>query len=135
MTLEFIYLFLFMTDGRLYQDIGAERRKEIMEQLLHALIKRTIEGYSPDSPKGKKIETAMELSKSYAGRVSEYAECDRLAAIGDDTVKSNFMYAFGKKMAKHSDNENIISVILAASAIGVDYTKELDLESFTKSIE
>jgi len=135
MTCEFMYLFLFMTDGRLYQAVTSERRKEIMENLLHALIIRMAEGYLPDSPKEKKTEMAVKVSESYSARVFQYAECDRLAAIGDDTVSGNFMYAFGKRMAKHSNNENDISVILAAIAIGVDYTKELDLESLTKSIK
>ena len=117
---EIIYLLLYTTDCRLGLDFGQRRRYDTISALLSSCIELSTEEHIPQWTDQDKEKFYTDLVDSYSDRVELYAECDRKRDQGDTTVLSNYMYIFGRNVARLTNEEQDMRLILIATGLGND---------------
>lgn len=133
--LEFVYLYLHLTDRFAYGQIEEDRRHDIMtileEVCIYSAVDTVCQGWSDDLIEKIKRESIENLFAF----VDEYSKYKKLIEEKDESPKDTLFWEFSKNIAKLAVHEMDITFIMPVYKLLIYSLKDLDIKSFIKNVK
>ena len=132
--LEFIYLYLFLTDWFVVSyGINEEDRKKLIPLLADMSINLAVETFCQELPEDTKENITEECKHNFVISLTEYSKCKKLFPEKGESSQDTLFWEFGKNIAMLLGQVNIVTV-MAAHDIASDtlIKRKLDIISFIK---